>query len=178
MNIIDGKTLRTLRRDLQLTQKDFTEVCNISLQSLKYYETGRRKLTLEKYQEIKEALGFCFKESDNPLRLMIDYLRITFMHVQDLYAFVEEFHFCNLSKFKEDDKSLLGLNHLWKRGDSWLLDVLDKEVTGNHRISLQLSGQGFRQLELIFEDKGARLAFLPKKTPPGTRRPLAPLPSH
>ena len=163
MNIIDGKTLRTLRRDLRLTQKDFAETCNISLQSLKYYETGRRKLTLEKYQEIKEALGFCFKESDNPLRLMIDYLRITFMDVKDLSTFVEDYLFCQLTDFKEEDKSLLGFNHLWKRGDIWILDFFDKEVTGNRRISIQLSGQGCRQLELILESKGLDWHFFLRK---------------
>lgn len=143
--------LKKFRQRTGLKQKDFAKVCNISLQSLKFYETGRRELTLKKFQEIKSSFGYLNRSDESRLRVMIDYLRITFKSVRDLEVFCESCLFINFSEFRFHETKLMNYNRLWKRGDIWIFDYIDKHDTGNYQLTLQLSGQGCRQMELILE---------------------------
>ncbi|HEO7897060.1 TPA: XRE family transcriptional regulator [Streptococcus agalactiae] len=151
---IDGKTLRKFRASLGLKQKEFAELTQMSLSSLKSYEIGRREFTLEKFKEIKTHLGYSFSDSSHPLRLMIDYLRITFKNVHHIKDFIETYLYVNFQDFTSQETSLMTYNHLYKRGDIWLFDYFDKEERDNYQVTLQLSGQGCRQMELILEREG------------------------
>lgn len=139
---------------MNLTQKEFASSCQMSLNSLKSYESGRRALSLEKYREIKSHFGYLQEADSNALEVMIDYLRITFKNVRDLRYFTECYLFCDFKDFQSFETKLMNYNHLWKRGDIWLFDYFDKHETGNYQISLQLSGRGCRQMELVFENHG------------------------
>ncbi|VUC97013.1 Cro/CI family transcriptional regulator [Streptococcus sp. NCTC 11567] len=154
MTIIDGKQLRKFRASLGLKQKEFAEVAGLSLSSLKSYETGRREFTLEKFKEIKTNMGYSFSDSPHPLRLMIDYLRITFKNVRQLKEFVESYLYVSFNEFTSQETTMMTYNHLYKRGDIWIFDYFDKEERSNYQITLQLSGQGCRQMELILEREG------------------------
>lgn len=145
--------LKKFRQQTGLKQKDFASSCGISLQALKFYETGRRELTLEKFQSIKSAFGYLEQYQSNRLQVMIDYLRITFKSVRDLDFFCEKYLFLNFREFKSYPSKLMNYNHLWKRGDIWIFDYFDKHDTGNYQITLQLSGKGCRQMELVLEEK-------------------------
>ncbi|HFI0322636.1 TPA: replication initiation factor domain-containing protein [Streptococcus suis] len=154
MTIIDGKQLRKFRASLGLKQKEFAEVAGVSLSSLKSYETGRREFTLEKFKEIKTKMGYSFSDSPHPLRLMIDYLRITFKEVRQLKDFVETYLYVSFNEFTSQETTMMTYNHLYKRGDIWIFDYFDKEDRNNYQITLQLSGQGCRQMELVLEREG------------------------
>lgn len=150
--IVDKKLLINLRKkQIRATQEQFAEVAGIPLASLKSYESGRRLLTAEKFSEIKRNLGYC-DSSDGSLRMMIDYLRVTFKSVTDLDFFCRQYLFCDLNEFVGGETKLMKYSHLWRKGDIWIFDYADKSQTGNYQITLQLSGAGCRQFELIMEE--------------------------
>lgn len=110
-------------------------------------------MTAEKFSEIKRNLGYC-DSSDGSLRMMIDYLRVTFKSVTDLDFFCRQYLFCGLNEFVGGETKLMKYSHLWCKGDIWIFDYVDKSQTGNYQITLQLSGAGCRQFELIMEEYG------------------------
>ncbi|MEW6857885.1 replication initiation factor domain-containing protein [Streptococcus iniae] len=148
---MDGRTLQKLRKELKVSQKQFAEIADMSLSTLKSYECGRREFSLEKFKEIKSKIGFNVYDQKSPLRVMVDYLRVTFMNVQNLKDFVQTYLYVPLKDFTDSETGLLNYNHLYRRGDIWIFDFLDKEERNNYQISIQLSGQGCRQMELILE---------------------------
>lgn len=145
--------LKDFRKKRKLTQKKFALSAGISLQSLKFYETGRRELTLDKFREIKSKFG-CLEHDSSRLRVMVDYVRITLMSIRDLEFFCKKFLHVAFKDFQSYESKLMNYNHLWKRGDIWIFDYFDKFETGNYQITMQLSGKGCRQMELIFENEG------------------------
>ncbi len=145
--------LKDFRKKRKLTQKKFALSAGISLQSLKFYETGRRELTLDKFREIKSKFG-CLEYDPSRLRVMVDYVRITLMSIRDLEFFCKKFLHVAFKDFQSYESKLMNYNHLWKRGDIWIFDYFDKFETGNYQITMQLSGKGCRQMELIFENEG------------------------
>lgn len=151
---VDKKHLVALRtRKVKANQKVFAERAGISLDTLKSYETGRRLLSVDKFIEIKRNIGY-LASSSSSLRIMIDYLRITFKQVTDLDFFCRTYLHCPLTDFVATDTRLMKYNNLWRRGDIWIFDFADKQKTGNYQITLQLSGAGCRQFELIMEREG------------------------
>lgn len=137
-----------------LTQAQFAELAEIPLDNLKSYESGRRKLTSEKFLKIKETVyrNLGYREADRDrVRVMIDYLRITFKQVRDLKWFCQEYLYCDLSDFVSEETKLMLYSNLWRRGDIWIFDYADKSLTENYQITLQLSGAGCRQFELLLE---------------------------
>lgn len=144
--------LKDFRKKRKLTQKKFALSAGISLQSLKFYETGRRELTLDKFREIKSKFG-CLEHDPSRLRVMVDYVRITLMSIRDLEFFCKKFLHVAFKDFQSYESKLMNYNHLWKRGDIWIFDYFDKFETGNYQITMQLSGKGCRQMELIFENE-------------------------
>ena len=145
--------LKEFRKKKRLKQKEFALSAGISLQSLKFYETGRRELTLDKFREIKSKFGYLEHDSSR-LQVMVDYVRITVMSVRDLEFFCQKFLRVSFEDFQSYESKLMNYNHLWKRGDIWIFDYFDKFDTGNYQITVQLSGQGCRQMELVFENEG------------------------
>lgn len=145
--------LKDFRKKRKLTQKKFALSAGISLQSLKFYETGRRELTLDKFREIKSKFG-CLEYDPSRLRVMVDYVRITLMSIRDLEFFCKKFLHVAFKDFQSYESKLMNYNHLWKRGDIWIFDYFDKFETGNYQITMQLSGKGCRQMELIFGNEG------------------------
>lgn len=110
------------------------------MQSLKFYETGRRELTLDKFREIKSKFG-CLEYDPSRLRVMVDYVRITLMSIRDLEFFCKKFLHVAFKDFQSYESKLMNYNHLWKRGDIWIFDYFDKFETGNYQITMQLSGK-------------------------------------
>lgn len=151
---IEALYLKKFRKKMKLTQKEFAASCQLSLDTLKSYESGRRALSLEKYREIKSHFGYLQRADSNAIEVMIDYLRITFKSIRDLRYFSERYLFCDFKEFQSFETKLMNYNHLWKRGDIWLFDYFDKHETDNYQVSLQLSGRGCRQMELVFENRG------------------------
>ncbi|MEI4334231.1 replication initiation factor domain-containing protein [Streptococcus suis] len=152
--VVNGRYLKKFRKErIGVSQKDFASMVGLSLNTIKSYESNRRMLTTEKFLEMKEQLGYLNNES-NRLEVLIDYVRITFMDVRDLEYFVERYLYCPLSEFESNETRLMMYTHLWKRGDIWIFDYADKSRTDNYQMTLQLSGKGCRQMELIMEREG------------------------
>ncbi|MBY5034169.1 XRE family transcriptional regulator [Streptococcus gallolyticus] len=161
--IVDGKYLKKLRKDkIRVRQKVFAEMVGVSVDAIKSYESNRRMLTVEKFLDIKSKLGYSNHESER-LEILIDYLRITFKDVRDLDYFTTEYLYCPLSDFTSEETKLMMYTHLWKRGDIWIFDYADKTLTDNYQITIQLSGAGCRQMELILERDGITWAELLQK---------------
>lgn len=152
--VVNGRYLKKFRKErIGVSQNDFASMVGLSLNTIKSYESNRRMLTTEKFLEMKEQLGYLNNES-NRLEVLIDYVRITFMDVRDLEYFVERYLYCPLSEFDSNETRLMMYTHLWKRGDIWIFDYADKSRTDNYQMTLQLSGKGCRQMELIMEREG------------------------
>lgn len=152
--VVNGRYLKKFRKErIGVSQNDFASMVGLSLNTIKSYESNRRMLTTEKFLEMKERLGYLNNES-NRLEVLIDYVRITFMDVRDLEYFVERYLYCPLSEFDSNETRLMMYTHLWKRGDIWIFDYADKSRTDNYQMTLQLSGKGCRQMELIMEREG------------------------
>ncbi|MCB2836301.1 XRE family transcriptional regulator [Streptococcus dysgalactiae subsp. dysgalactiae] len=143
--------LKKFRKKMKLSQKDFAECVGIERSLISKYETGKKSLSLERFQEIKSCFGY-LKDNDNTrLQVMIDYVRLTIKTVMDLELFCRHFLHCRFKDFTSVESKLMNYNHIWKRGDIWIFDYADKHETGNFQITVQLSGQGCRQLELLME---------------------------
>ena len=152
--VVAGKHLIELRKKkTRVSQKVFAELVDMPVGTLRNYEQGRSLLTVEKFQEIKSKLGY-LSDSSNEIRVMIDYLRMTFKHVEDLDWFCRQYLHCEFKEFISVETRMMNYTHLWKRGDIWIFDFADKSLTNNYQITVQLSGSGCRQFELLMERAG------------------------
>ena len=146
--------IKNFRKQTGLSQKAFAQAVNLPIRTYRSYESGERGLTIDKFRELKEKLGYYQECHKNNLRAHIDYLRLTFPSLQDLEAFCENFLHCHLSEFTDQETRLMNYTHLWQRGNIWIFDFFDKSATNNYQTCLQLSGQGCREMELLLEHKG------------------------
>lgn len=146
--------IKNFRKQTGLSQKAFAQAVNLPIRTYRSYESGERGLTIDKFRELKEKLGYYQECHKNNLRAHIDYLRLTFPSLRDLEAFCENFLFCHLSEFTDQETRLMNYTHLWQRGNIWIFDFFDKSATNNYQTCLQLSGQGCREMELLLEHKG------------------------
>ncbi|MCK1255441.1 XRE family transcriptional regulator [Streptococcus uberis] len=149
MTKINPLLLKNFRKSLGLSQKAMAKTIGINPRTYRSYESGSRGLTLEKFTEFKQALGFLKEPNQDLIQVHIDYLRMTFMSVRDLEAFCQNFLLCPLAEFREQETRLLSYTRVWKRGNIWLFDFFDRVQTGNNQVTLQLSGQGCREMELL-----------------------------
>ena len=111
-------------------------------------------MTIDKFRDLKAKLGFHKEHEKQSLRAQIDYLRISFPALRDLEAFCENFLFCHLSEFCDQETRIMNYTHLWQRVNIWIFDFFDKAETKDYQACLQLSGQGCRELEVLLEYKG------------------------
>ena len=139
---MDGYRLKEFRKSLQMTQKELSEKTGLSLDQVKKLETGRNKLTSDKFREIKMRLGLINNNSENPLRMMIDYLRMTFKNIRDIEYFVETILFISYTNFVSVASGLYGYNSSLRFGNIWILYYYDAEARGNYNLTLQLSEIG------------------------------------
>lgn len=152
MKTIGALSLKKFRLSTKMNQKQFAECVGIHRRTYRAYENGERGLTYERFRAIKEKLGYRYEGTGQNLRGMIDYLRITFKNVRDLKRFVRQNLYCTLKEFTAASTGLLSYNRVWRRGNIWLFDYADKKERGNYQITLQLSGQGCREMELVMEN--------------------------
>ncbi|MCY7179659.1 replication initiation factor domain-containing protein [Streptococcus gallolyticus] len=145
--------LQRFRKKTGLNQSDFAKTVGISQSLISRYELGKKTLSVETFHKIKSAFGYFDCDKDR-LRYMIDYLRITFKSVRDLEKFTREYLLIPFREFGSYETKLMMYTHLWKRGDIWIFDYHDKFETNNYQITIQLSGSGCRQMEVMLEHYG------------------------
>lgn len=136
-----------------MNQKQFAECVGVHRRTYRAYENGERGLPYERFKSMKEKLGYLYEGAGQNLRGMIDYLRITFKEVHDLKDFVSSYLHCSLKDFSVASTGLLSYNRVRRRGNIWLFDYADKKERGNYQVTVQLSGQGCREMELILENQ-------------------------
>ena len=112
--------IKNFRKQTGLSQKAFAQAVGLPIRTYRSYESGERGLTINKFRELKEKLGYYQKCHKNNLRAHIDYLRLTFPCLRDLEAFCENFLFCHLSEFTDQETRLMNYTHLWQRGNIWI----------------------------------------------------------
>lgn len=98
--------IKNFRKQTGLSQKAFAQAVNLPIRTYRSYESGERGLTIDKFRELKEKLGYYQECHKNNLRAHIDYLRLTFPSIRDLEAFCENFLFCHLSEFTDQETRL------------------------------------------------------------------------
>lgn len=145
---MDARYLKKFRQKTGLNQADFAKACGIDRTLISRYETGKKALSLDRFNEIKSAFGYGYAEKER-LRVLIDYVRITFKSVRDLDFFCTMFLHCRFREFRSVTSGLMNYNHVWQRGNIWIFDFADKFDTGNYQITLQMSGQGCREFECV-----------------------------
>ena len=151
MDKISPFHIKKFRKQTGLSQKDFARAVDLPTRTYRSYEAGERGLTIEKFRELKEKLGYHKDCERDSLRAQIDYLRLSFPRLKDLDDFCMNFLHCPLSEFTEQETRLMNYTHLWQRGNIW---IFDKTITNDYQVCLQLSGQGCREMEVILEHKG------------------------
>ena len=154
MDKISPFNLKKFRQETGMSQKQFAEAIDLPTRTYRSYESGERGLTIEKFRNLKEKLGFHKDYEENRLRARIDYVRISFPSLRDLESFCKNFLYCHLTEFTEQETRLMNYTHLWQRGNIWIFDFFDKTETKDFQACLQLSGQGCREMEVILEHKG------------------------
>ena len=154
MEKISPFNLKKFRQETGMSQKQFAEAIDLPTRTYRSYESGERGLTIEKFRNLKEKLGFHKEYEENRLRARIDYVRISFPSLRDLESFCKNFLYCHLTEFTEQETRLMNYNHLWQRGNIWIFDFFDKTETKDFQACLQLSGQGCREMEVLLEHKG------------------------
>ena len=142
--------LTDFRKKRGMNQSEFAQAVGVGQQMISKYECGKKPLSLNTYRKFKSKLGYCPSQSGR-LRFLIDYLRITFMSVRDLNHFTMKYLGIPFKEFHDYETGLMRYNRLWKRGDIWLFDYHDKYETNNYQITLQLSGAGCRQMEVMLD---------------------------
>ena len=154
MDKISPFNLKKFRQETGMSQKQFAEAIDLPTRTYRSYESGERGLTIEKFRNLKEKLGFHKDYEENRLRARIDYVRISFPCLRDLESFCKNFLYCHLTEFTEQETRLMNYTHLWQRGNIWIFDFFDKTETKDFQACLQLSGQGCREMEVLLEHKG------------------------
>lgn len=149
-DVISPLNLKELRLSMGLNKSQFAEMVDLNRRTYSAYENGERGLTYEGFRAMKEKLGFLYSGAGRNLRGMIDYFRVTFKEVHDLRNFCLSYLGCPLNEFTESQTGLLSYNRVWRRGNIWLFDYADKVERGNYQVTMQLSGQGCREMELLF----------------------------
>ena len=99
--------IKNFRKQTGLSQKAFAQAVNLPIRTYRSYESGERGLTIDKFRKLKEKLGYYQECHKNNLRAHIDYLRLTFPSLRDLEAFCENFLYCHLSEFTDQETRLM-----------------------------------------------------------------------
>ena len=72
MDKISPFNLKKFRQETGMSQKQFAEAIDLPTRTYRSYESGERGLTIEKFRNLKEKLGFHKDYEENRLRARID----------------------------------------------------------------------------------------------------------
>ena len=151
---MEGKKLKEFRKERNMTRKEFSLKTGISPSTLLAYENGHRRLKKEKRLEIEKH--FSVEECDTSLtRYMIDYFRFTLHNESDVYFVAKEFFGFDVM-LNPETTSFMKYELLYRYGDIWFFGFnssYSENGEDKNRITVQLSGQGCRQLEMYLESK-------------------------
>ena len=151
---MEGKKLKEFRKERNMTRKEFSLKTGISSSTLLAYENGHRRLKKEKRLEIEKH--FSVEECDTSLtRYMIDYFRFTLHNESDVYFVAKEFFGFDVM-LNPETTSFMKYELLYRYGDIWFFGFnssFSDNGEDKNRITVQLSGQGCRQLELYLESE-------------------------
>lgn len=151
---MEGKKLKEFRKERNMTRKEFSLKTGISPSTLLAYENGHRKLKKERRLEIEKH--FSVEECDTSLtRYMIDYFRFTLHNESDVYFVAKEFFGFDVM-LNPETTSFMKYELLYRYGDIWFFGFnssYSENGEDKNRITIQLSGQGCRQLEMYLESK-------------------------
>ena len=151
---MEGKKLKEFRKERNMTRKEFSLKTGISPSTLLAYENGHRRLKKEKRLEIEKH--FSVEECDTSLtRYMIDYFRFTLHNESDVYFVAKEFFGFDVM-LNPETTSFMKYELLYRYGDIWFFGFnssYSENGEEKNRITVQLSGQGCRQLELYLESE-------------------------
>ena len=150
---MEGKNLKKFRKERNMTRKELSLKTGIPVSTLKAYENGYRTLKKEDFIEIKNQ--FSLKNGDTNLtRYMIDYFRFTLHNETDIYFVAKEFFGFDVM-LRPETTSFMKYELLYRYGDIWFFGFnssFSENGEDKNRITVQLSGQGCRQLEMYLEN--------------------------
>ena len=150
---MEGKNLKKFRKERNMTRKELSLKTGIPVSTLKAYENGYRTLKKEDFIEIKNQ--FSLKNGDTNLtRYMIDYFRFTLHNETDVYFVAKEFFGLDVM-LRPETTSFMKYELLYRYGDIWFFgfnSCFSENGEDKNRITVQLSGQGCRQLEMYLEN--------------------------
>lgn len=151
---MEGKELKDFRKERKMTRKELSIKTGIPVSTIKAYENGYRKLKKEDFLEIKNH--FILKRCDKELtRYMIDYFRFTLHKESDVYYVAKKFFGFDVM-INPETTSFMKYELLYRYGDIWFFGFnssFSENGEEKNRITVQLSGQGCRQLELYLENE-------------------------
>lgn len=139
------KTLAKIRKHLGFSRKEFAELLEISLPSLKKYLEGDVVIPDKVMAKLQSLMKF--EHSDSPLEGKVDFLRIRFKTF-DYEAVIRRV-------LKLEGKPFVSLNHGQYAYDNIVrfnhIKVLYSSKDVDMGVLVELSGQGCRELEYYFE---------------------------
>ena len=151
---MEGKELKDFRKERKMTRKELSIKTGIPVSTIKAYENGYRTFKKEDFLEIKNH--FTLKKCDKELtRYMIDYFRFTLHKESDVYYVAKKFFGFDIM-LNPETTSFMKYELLYRYGDIWFFGFnssFSENGEDKDRITVQLSGQGCRQLELYLESE-------------------------
>lgn len=161
---MDGRELKEFRKEQKMTRKELSIKTGIPVSTLKAYENGYRTLKKTDFLEIKNQ--FSLKRCDASLtRYMVDYFRFTLHNEIDVYFVAKEFFGFDIMP-KPETTSFMKYELLYRYGDIWFLGFnssYSENGEDKNRITVQLSGQGCRQLEVYLENENITWIYFIEK---------------
>ncbi|HFE9852909.1 replication initiation factor domain-containing protein [Enterococcus sp. DIV1420a] len=142
--------LKRLRKELRLRQVDMCKLLSVDKGFYSKLESGKRSITIEMEQKIIDVLNLDGGHAS--VEAKIDFLRIRFktMRVQTV---IEKILHMDMNWFTHENRGFYHYTETFYYGS---IRIFRNPEESNMGIMLDLSGEGCRQLEEIFEEDNNR----------------------
>lgn len=148
--VLRGIEIKRLRKELQLSQQELAERLHVSRQFVSQLELGKKVVPKKFEEQLKEE--FHLMGGQASVEAKIDFLRVRFK-TQDIESVVNKVLHMEMDWFVHDNRGFYRYTETFSYGSIRLFRNRENMDMG---IMLDLSGQGCRELESIFEEDGNR----------------------
>ncbi|GGD05624.1 XRE family transcriptional regulator [Enterococcus wangshanyuanii] len=145
-----GADLKRYRKELGLKQVELAERLELGQGFISMFESGKRVIPKEIELKIKEVLHL--NGGVNSVEAKIDFLRVRFKTL-DVQTVIEKILHMDMNWFTHENRGFYHYTETFYYGS---IRIFRNPEDSNMGIMLDLSGEGCRQLEQIFEEDNDR----------------------
>lgn len=141
-----GVDLKRLRKELGLKQGELAERLEIERSLISKIESGKRSITMEMEKKIISVLHI--ETARAKVEAKVDFLRVRFKSL-DVQTVIEKVLHMDMNFFTHENRGFYHYTETYFYGS---IRIFRNPEDSNMGIMLDLSGEGCRQLEQIFEE--------------------------